>query len=580
MKLPSNTSRTSARTLMFGLCIFAALFPCPAQDGISSSRPLAPLEPITGILHCAGQSDADFAEYARLMGSDLLPAVTMHYFGLKGWWSDAKTWAATVQSQLNAYPDTFLALQIGLSLTRDGNPAFHYEHEVANGSLDAELDQFIDALEILGRPAYIRVGYEFNGKDWNGYKPESYRAAFIRIAKKIRERNIEAALVWNASAGGDPNFMDYYPGDEYVDWWGINWFFTHDIDNNLTRDFLAQSLVHGKPVMIGESSPAELGGAKGKRRWNAWFSPYFSMIRSNPQIKMISYINTDWTAYPDFPQWKSWGDGRLQIDPVVSGLYKKELSSSRYLHGTGESLARRRWYQDSGADPLPPTGFSADSSVPGKLFWNAQPGAAAYIVEKNGLYLARTTVPSYLDSTLTAGSQAAYSVRAIDRSGRVSTPTDLLAQRQAASVDRVINGDFSRGIDNWHLLQFNGASGTAKAFSENGFTGIRIHPVKTTGTGWHLQFAQSLLLSPSMKYEVSFRIRSAKPTALEATVQQQGEPYNTYKSMKTEAIPEWKEHRFNFQAGSSPDTVRMSFFLGASGSAEIEISGVSVIERF
>lgn len=87
-----------------------------------------------------------------------------------------------------------------------------------------QITMFLDGLQALAIPAYVRIGYEFNGSGWNGYLPASYKTAFQRITNMIRARGLEVATVWDCSADGDANFMDYYPGDAYVNWWGINVF--------------------------------------------------------------------------------------------------------------------------------------------------------------------------------------------------------------------------------------------------------------------------------------------------------------------------------------------------------------------
>jgi len=524
----------------------------------------AMLEPAQGVLHCAGQSDADFADYTALMGSENPPAVTMHYFGLKNWWTDAPGWAQSVQTQLDQYPDNYLAVQVGLSLTVDGKPTAHYEGEVASGALDKEIDALLDALETLAHPVYLRIGYEFNGLSWNGYQPETYKSAFKHIAEKVRARNLEVALVWDAAAGGTSNIMDFYPGDEYVDWWGINWFQPSQIGNTLSQTLLTKAKEHNKPVMIGESSPAGLGTKAGQERWNTWFAPYFQQINENPQIKMFCYINTDWTAYPDFPQWKSWGDARLQNDTLVTRLYRTEITSSRYLHGGSENKVRSYWYPSDGTAPTTVTGLALTDTLKRILTWNPVSDASSYAIEKDGKIFARTRETRYQIDNQPAGSTAKYTVLAVNKAGIASAPSNTITLSQADSLEKISNGNFAQGLQSWYLLKFEGAGGTLTASTDaEGNSNAQVTITKATGTNWHLQFAQSIQLHSDMGYLVRFRARSSTPTQAEVLLQQQSAPYAVYGSLKMELGTDWQTYEFSTIANAG-ELSRLTFMLGAS----------------
>lgn len=535
------------------------------------------LEPAEGVLHCAGQSDGDFADYAALQGPQNQPAVTMHYFGLRGWWTDAAGWAQTVQTQLSSYPDNYLAVQVGLSLTVDGKPSLHYEDDIATGALDTEIDAFLDALESIARPVYLRIGYEFNGLAWNGYQPETYKSAFIHIATKVRERGLEVALVWDAAAAGTSNIMAFYPGDAYVDWWGINWFHVSDLGNALSLDMLAQAKEHEKPVMIGESSPAGLGSKAGQERWNTWFAPYFQLIAENPQVKMFCYINTDWTAYPDFPQWKSWGDAQLQNDTTLTRLYREQMTSSRYLHGGNETQVRSYWYPSDGA-PATVTGLAIADTLEKILVWNPMSGTSSYLIEKDGKTIARTRDTLYRASSLPAGTTSQFAIRAVNYAGMASEASGVVTLSQSDSLEKVLNGNFTKGIQDWNLLKFNGAGGSLTATTDaDGNDIARVTLSKTTGTSWHLQFAQSIQLNQDMGYRISFRARSNIPTPGEAMLQQQRDPYATYGNLSFDLSSDWQSFEFTTTASAS-ELSRITFMLGASALAQIEFDDVSVTE--
>ncbi len=156
------------------------------SDGAESTRPYfgARLEPTDGrIMSGAGQRPESFKDYYDSIGTNK-PVVYRTYMKLGA--ADTPARFAKLKEELGKYPQTFLIPQIGLSMTGSRKHEEHYEHKVAAGELDAQIDQFCAGLKDLGRPAFIRIGYEFNGH-WNGYKPATYKAAFRRVTEKIRK---------------------------------------------------------------------------------------------------------------------------------------------------------------------------------------------------------------------------------------------------------------------------------------------------------------------------------------------------------------------------------------------------------
>ena len=93
---------------------------------------------------------------------------------------------------------------------------------VASGELDDQIGYLVDALQhTLKRPAYLRIGYEFNGQ-WNGYSKHTYPKAFARVAKAVRSTK-KVATVWDYSADASKerlNWLDWVVDPELMDWAG------------------------------------------------------------------------------------------------------------------------------------------------------------------------------------------------------------------------------------------------------------------------------------------------------------------------------------------------------------------------
>ncbi|MCU0989093.1 MAG: glycoside hydrolase family 26 protein [Xanthomonadales bacterium] len=297
------------------------------------------LEPADGIIHGAGQDPQSYREYSALFTAPQRPMMLMTYITVTGGPHKVVDWQQEVQAALDSLRGQNTTLQIGLNLTLGRDDGSGSADAAAAGDYDAALTAFVEALDAFGVPAWVRIGYEFEG-DWNGYTPEGYVAAFKYITGKIRDAGLDrVATVW-CSAGGSAGFIDfdalmtYYPGDEYVDWWGVDTFSPDELSNPWLAAYYALAAEHRKPVMIGEATPRYVGADKGWESWERWFKPFFEMIRRHPEIKAVSYINWDWEHWADELgfAWHDWEDARLQNDDLLRQLYVEELSHSIWIH--------------------------------------------------------------------------------------------------------------------------------------------------------------------------------------------------------------------------------------------------------
>jgi hypothetical protein len=295
----------------------------------------APLEPKDQVINGAGQFHIrSFLAYKDAVGDSLKPLIYMDYKGLKSMDNNfpLERWLK-VKQDINWY----IALQIGLSMTTDGKPEERYEHLVALGDYDERIDSLISIFKQLNMPIYLRIGYEFNGH-WNGYKADDYKIAYRRIVDKIRKAGVKnIANVWCfAPDGTDRDFMRFYPGDKYVDWWAIDLFSEKHFTDTITTQFMDSALAHKKPVMIGESAPRKVSTTLGEECWKRWFVPYFNFIRKYPHCKAFSYINWDWAN----TAWSDWGNSQIQANEFVRSSFKKELKQPFYLHSVSSKDAK------------------------------------------------------------------------------------------------------------------------------------------------------------------------------------------------------------------------------------------------
>ena len=119
-----------------------------------------------------------------------------------------------------------------------------------------------------------------------------------------------------------------------MDWWGIDLFSADELLGERTMAFCDGAAKHRKPVMIGESTPRGIGVLGGKTSWDAWFAPYFRLIRTRPEIKAFCYINWEWRHWSDTLgfDWRNWGDCRVEQNAYITEQYRQEMDLPLYEH--------------------------------------------------------------------------------------------------------------------------------------------------------------------------------------------------------------------------------------------------------
>ena len=159
------------------------------------------------------------------------------------------------------------------------------EHDVATRMRDPQLLVLGDGLRDVGRPVLLRIGYAFNNPG-GLYEPSAYIGVFRHATDVVRKDHLNFATVWDATAFGfsDPHSMKWFPGDDVVDWWGIDIFDASEFSRAESEAFVDDAARHRKPAII-DGSPAF---AKSEAEALKWYAAFFDFIRSNPAIKAFS----------------------------------------------------------------------------------------------------------------------------------------------------------------------------------------------------------------------------------------------------------------------------------------------------
>lgn len=229
-------------------------------------------------------------------------------------------------------------------------------------AVSSQYDWIIDSLITLsqgyGKSMFLRIGGEFNGSGpgWNGggCHPYLYVTMFRKIVDRFQARGFRDSIAVNWCYEPDaPNDFDsvdvrgarWYPGDAYVDWFGLDVFDVSHFDQSLpdynrrgitpkgkSERFLALARERQKPVFISETSAKGVNispdALDGINDWNSWFAKFWHFVGVHPGIKGFCYLNANWpeSAYP------GWGDARIGNNAYVAEKYRAEMHRPQYLH--------------------------------------------------------------------------------------------------------------------------------------------------------------------------------------------------------------------------------------------------------
>jgi hypothetical protein len=293
---------------------------------IPKERSRGKFEPASGkVLLIIGQDAGVFETYTKAIG--ITPAGFMAYTSIQevnGLDRESRYEGVTQYAQPTADGFTNTVVQIGLYMVDALD-------RVNNGEFDLNIDRLGDWIQKSRRPVFLRIGYEFDGAH-NHYDPEKYKASFRHIVNRLRKQGVDnVAYVWHStSTHTEIPIEAWYPGDDFVDWFGITYF---DQPQSIMLPMVELAKAHGKPLMIAESTPrAGSSTYFGKGSWDSWFTKYFQFIQTH-DIKAISYIDDNWES---MHMWKGkgWGDARVEANPYIKRHWIKEISKPRYLQSS------------------------------------------------------------------------------------------------------------------------------------------------------------------------------------------------------------------------------------------------------
>lgn len=258
----------------------------------------------------------------------------------------------------NSYPDETLlelAREKGCSLQVAWEPSWGLDAVEDNGYLRS----FARELDDFGLPVFLRFAAEMNG-DWTPWSgdPDLYIEKFRLVARVMRQEAPNVAMVWAPNYYPDEKVDIYYPGDQWVDWVGINaysdYYFNGNPDapeNIATINYqgrnanplhkfkaIYERYAPRKPIMICETGVAwanrypfvdvsAWGAANLERLYG-----YLPLLY--PRVKAIYYFNYDISDKgPDYPCFSHY---LISGNEKMLRAYRRATVSPWYLEDQGQ----------------------------------------------------------------------------------------------------------------------------------------------------------------------------------------------------------------------------------------------------
>lgn len=174
---------------------------------------------------------------------------------------------------------------------------------------DAIMYRLADQFAQTGTKIFLRFASEMNGP-WVKYHGDAkkYREKWRLLHKVMAERAPNVAMVWVPYARPTNPIPDYYPGDDAVDWVGVNMYsvtyFNQDkktpaysIHPTELLDYVYKRYAAKKPIMIAEFGATHYSSLEGISQTNfarrSIQGLYDALPRLYPRVKAVYYFNTN-----------------------------------------------------------------------------------------------------------------------------------------------------------------------------------------------------------------------------------------------------------------------------------------------
>lgn len=216
---------------------------------------------------------------------------------------------------------------------------------------DSYLREFALAAHATGVPIFLRYASEMNGT-WAEYSgnPQQYIEKWRLVHDVMEEEAPNVAMVWTVFTFPEQSIISYYPGDEYVDWVGVNIYNVVYHNNDLRNrgdkedplkllDYVYNTFSARKPIQI-----SEFGATHYTITDNAYHVDFATQKITRmykwlpilyPRVKSIFYFDVN--NLVNAPAGRKINDYSITNDPIILNAYKNTVAKDYYLSEVTET---------------------------------------------------------------------------------------------------------------------------------------------------------------------------------------------------------------------------------------------------
>jgi tetratricopeptide (TPR) repeat protein len=206
--------------------------------------------------------------------------------------------------------------------------------------------KFAEEAAKIDWPIFLRFASEMNG-DWTPYNgnPSLYKEKFRLVHDIFEKRAPKVIMLWTPNSIPQSNIKDYYPGDDCVDWVGVNIYSVHHHGSDLSHsaehedptyllEYVYNLYGRKKPLHISEFAGTHFCKACGKHvkdfGISRMYQMYSSIATKFPRVKCIDWFDCD-TINETGYEVSSPNDYSLTDDLQFLNAYRKLIALDWFL---------------------------------------------------------------------------------------------------------------------------------------------------------------------------------------------------------------------------------------------------------
>jgi hypothetical protein len=220
---------------------------------------------------------------------------------------------------------------------------------------DRYLERFAEQAYQSGIPIFLRFASEMNG-DWTygsyGGNPPLYREKFRLVAQVMHRIAPNVAMVWCPNETPEEPIPSYFPGDDAVDWVGVNFYSVLFNDGDRARaadwrnptdalDYIYRTYSAKHPIMVGEWAATHRSVLQDED--NDVFAIekiqqfYTTLPMRYPRVKAVNWLSMNTMEHAEGE--RKLNDFSLLAKSDVASAFGSAVSSPYYLDMITEPAA-------------------------------------------------------------------------------------------------------------------------------------------------------------------------------------------------------------------------------------------------